>query len=146
MTGRISALVLLLLAAIGCGDPTAPPTPATLAGTWMLHTVNGNALPYRISFRSSASDPPSTLEVQSGVMVISINGTWTERITSRVVQGTRDSTSVSADSGTYRVHRDSISFDKYQPPVSDFDHRDATTHGDKMLLPTFPFFFVYKKQ
>jgi hypothetical protein len=140
---RVAGFAFVFAAVIACSSTTAP-TPSSLAGTWTLHTVNGTSLPFTITLRRGSR--PTELHVLSGAIVIRENGTWAEQLTLRQIQGSADSTGTNADSGTYQIRGESISFDKYEPPVSEFDHRIATTNGDKILLPTFPLFLVYKKR
>ena len=90
----------------GCGSSAATePVVTSVAGTWLLTTVNGKALPYVYA----PSDPK--LELISKQYVISSTGTFTTSFTVRGTEldGTMNTTTAS-DAGTYALTNNTATF------------------------------------
>lgn len=98
------AVAAVLASACGSGSATEPVV-TTVAGTWVLTSVNGKALPYVYA----PSDPK--LELTSKQYVITSTGTFT---TSFTVRGTDlDGTvnmAASSDAGTYALANNVVTF------------------------------------
>jgi hypothetical protein len=75
----ISATLLALLVACGGDKATGPNAPATVAGSYTLRTVNGNALPVILS-----QDAQQKAELLGGSVTLNSNNTWSGTLSVRV--------------------------------------------------------------
>ena len=102
----LQALAVAATLASACGSGTATqPVVASVAGTWVLTSVNGKPLPYVYV----ASDPK--LELISRQYVITSAGTFTTAFTLRGTEldGTVHTTTTS-DAGTETLANNTVSF------------------------------------
>jgi lipocalin-like protein len=101
-------LALLLLTAISgtaCGgDSGTNPTPASLAGTWNLSTINGAPLPFVLQ----AVGPK--IEVLSDQIVAAAGGTFTETGSGRVTDAGVVTIVPITDSGTWTISGATVTF------------------------------------
>ena len=98
---RLLAVIALVVAPAfisACGsDGVSAPASTSVAGTYMLSTVNGVALPIVVS----EADPK--IEMMSDRLTLSTGGTFTEQLTVRITDGTRVTTATDEQSGTFIV-------------------------------------------
>jgi hypothetical protein len=99
-----SALMLVLLM-VGCGDDDpAGPSAETVAGTYILQTVNGVALPFVF-----VDQPGLRVEVISDQYVLNPDRTYTTTITFRETQDTTVTTSTDTYAGGWQVSGATVS-------------------------------------
>jgi hypothetical protein len=122
---RIAAAALVSLAVVGCGETSTGPTNATMAGVWNLETINGSPLPVVVSGAA-----PTRVEVVSGVLTFTIEGTFTQVTKSRVTVSGVTTDSTDTDSGTYTVSGPTLTV-KFAP---DNATGTATVYGDAITV------------
>ena len=90
-------VLLLTLATLGaCGsDSSTSPTADGIEGTYSLRTVNGLTLPFTIQ------SGPNSLTLESDVITIAGNGSWTESIAYRQTINGQTSNGTEADGGAW---------------------------------------------
>ena len=96
---RLALLVLSL--AIGCGSDSATDpvsTPASLAGTWSLHDINGILLPIVLTQTSTTKT-----EMLSDVVTATTAGTYTQVTQVRTTMNGQVTMSSASDTGTYTL-------------------------------------------
>ena len=90
---------LILAVSVGCGpEALVQPATGTMAGTWTLQSINGQALPY--------ADPQpngSKLETLSASVSLDSRGFYHSGGQYRVTSNGRATTYATADSGTYTL-------------------------------------------
>jgi Lipocalin-like domain len=135
---RITAIALLAMssAVAGCGGDSTAPTPASLAGTWNLSTINGSALPFTLQ----AANPK--IEYLNEQIIASANGTFTQTANARFTNAGVVSTQPITDSGTWVLSGTAISFQF----ASDGSTGTGTLSGNTFTVAQSGFSFVYTKQ
>jgi hypothetical protein len=100
-----SAVVLLVAPLIfGCSDDDpAGPSAASVAGTYSLRTVNGQALPFLF-----VDQPGLRVEVISDQYMLNANGTFTTTITLRETEDTVVTTTSDSYSGQWLIDGNNI--------------------------------------
>jgi hypothetical protein len=124
------------VALTACGsDGSTAPTPASVAGTWNLTTINGSPLPFVLQ----ALDPK--VEILSDQITASSNGTFSDTYQFRFTQGTTVTTQTATDVGTYTLNGTAVSF-----IFSDGSSATGTISGNTITVAESGFSSVYKKQ
>jgi hypothetical protein len=97
---RFALLVLCLTIACGGGESTTDPTPASLAGTWSLHDINGITLPFVLTQTGT-----SKTEILSDVVTATAigTGTYTQVTQLRTTVNGVATLSSESDAGTYTL-------------------------------------------
>lgn len=70
---RAATLALILVFVAACGGSESPTTPATIAGTYTLRTVNGSPLPFLVSGGGATKS-----EIVDGTLTVNDGGGWAE--------------------------------------------------------------------
>ncbi len=120
----VATLIMVVLLA-ACGDKVSAPTPASVAGTWRLQTVNGSGLPY-VLMQSAAGKA----ELISDVITAAADGTFSRVALTRFTVNGKSETGAESDVGTFTLNGPSISF------LFDSDKSTAsgTVAGNSMTL------------
>jgi hypothetical protein len=92
MNGRLIGVGLATLVAIGCSKAF---TPETVAGLWVLRTVNGTALPFEFTEGSN------TVRITSGAFNLREDQTYAFTLEVLIDDGTSMTPESREDSGTY---------------------------------------------
>jgi hypothetical protein len=129
----------MLSLGLACGsDSTAPPTPtqATIAGTWTLQTLNGQAVPVVLSDSGGAK-----LEVVRDVFTLVGDHTFTQVTAFRITAGGQATTDSVSDLGTYVVNGTAVSL-TYD---SDGSTSSGSWQGNTITLSAEGFSAVYTR-
>ena len=97
--------MLSVLALTACSDSSGPGE-NNIAGTYTLRTVNGSNVPFVIAQIGTTYK----LEILSGSVVISSNGTYTETASLRETNGTTVTTEQENSNGTWTRVNNAITF------------------------------------
>jgi len=103
---RIRQIAPLMFAfAVACGGESAAtqPTPASLAGTWSLHDINGALLPFVLSQTGT-----SKTEILSDTVVATAAGRYTQTTQLRTTANGVATTSSVSDAGTYTLNGSAV--------------------------------------
>jgi hypothetical protein len=129
----------MLALVMGCrsgGDGVVAPTPASLAGTWKLTTVNGAGLPYTLR----AANPK--VELLGDRWQIAAGGTFTQLTTLRTTSLTGVVNTVEApDTGTWTMSGTAVTL-RY----SDLSTDTGTLSGNTITVAQAGYSAVYVKQ
>jgi hypothetical protein len=121
---KVAAIVVLgLTAACGGGDDGIN-EPVSIAGTYNLQTLDGQAPPVVV-----LDEPGFKLEVMSGNFVLAANRTFTTNVVFRFTVDDEVSTESESFSGTYTVTGSTVTF-----TYSDGDTESATLAGDTLTF------------
>lgn len=105
MNGLSKVLVCLTLFATACGGDSTAPRTTTIAGSYVLRTVNGSPLPYLV-----AEIGADKLEWLNETVTLSEGGTFTQQGSFRLTQNGVVSTESHSDTGSYTRNGTAISF------------------------------------
>lgn len=114
--------VLGLVAACGGGDGINDPV--SIAGTYNLETIDGQAPPVVVF-----EEPGLKVEIVSGNFILNANGSFTTTIGWRITEGTQVSTDSETFPGTYTVTGSTVNF-----AYSDGDTDSATLAGNTLTF------------
>lgn len=133
------ALTVAVVAAIACGGSGGPttPTPASVAGTWNLQSVNGQGLPY-ILVQSGANK----VEWTADQLLVGAGGTFTQTSTFRVTTNGQVATQTAGDAGTYTLTGTNVTF----VFASDGSSGAGTLSGKTLTVSETGLSLVYEKQ
>jgi len=136
--------VLLVLSALGApglaacgGDGGTGPTSASIAGTYVLRTINGADLPYTL-----VDLVVFKVELIAGSLVLAQGGTYTAQTTTRFIEeGVVVSTETDEESGKYTVSGQTITL------TEDSDGRllTGTVSGNTITVTDSGLTAVYRK-
>jgi len=113
----------------------APLTPAAVAGTWTLFTVDGAPLPVVISQFGDTK-----IELLSDTLTIVANGTSTERAQSRFTAGARVETDTTVEDGTFTIEGSAVHF-----VGKSGQRRTATLNGTLLIASVEGKSWVFRK-
>jgi hypothetical protein len=131
------ALIAASVSFAGCGsDSTTAPTPASVAGTWNLTTINGSPLPFLVQ----ASNPK--IEYLNEQLIVSATGTFTQTANARFTNNGVVVTQPIADAGTYVLNGTAVSF-RFN---SDGSTGTGTVNGNTLTVANGGYSQVYVKQ
>ena len=134
---RFIACLLLMVAAACGGDSPTEPTPASVAGTWRLQTVNGSALPYvLVQFETDK------VELTSEVLTVAASGSFTQLTQFTTTQSGQVSVEDLTDAGTYTLNGTAATF-TYD---SDGSTGTGSLSGNTLTVAGGGFAMVYRKQ
>lgn len=120
---KIATFALLGLAAAACGGDGIN-EPASIAGTYNLQTIDGQAPPVVVY-----EDAAAKVEIVSGNFVLSANGSFTTNVTFRVTENGQVSTQSESFPGTYTVNGSTVTF-----AYADGDSDTATLDGNTLTF------------
>ena len=132
----IACLLLVVTAACGSDAPSEP-TPASLAGTWRLQTVNGSGLPFVVAQLGT-----DKVELTSDVLTVAASGSFTQMTQIRVTQSGQVSTESVPDAGSYTLNGTAVSFTF----DSDGSTGTGSLSGNALTVAASGFALVYRKQ
>lgn len=98
----VAGTVTLLSA---CGSDATQPS-RTVEGTFNLTTVNGAALPFTLV----EDDPDNRVDLVAGVIVTTVDRTFTDVMSFLIVEGGEEETDTESLAGTYVLSGNTISF------------------------------------
>jgi len=104
MRRLFAALAIATLAACGSDTSTNPNNDA-VEGSYSLHTVNGQPLPYTVQGNGI------TIVLTSDVLTISEDGAWNETITYRQTVDGQTTNEADADAGSWTRVANTITFE-----------------------------------
>lgn len=123
-TRNLIAGVFAMIAMAACGGNDGINEPETIAGKYVLKTVNNQPMPFVVF-----EEPGYKLEVTYSDYVLSNNGTFTNNVTWRETDQGVVTTEQDASSGTYTANGSTLSF------VSpDGDPFQGTLAGNKLTV------------
>ena len=93
MKKLLAMLALATLAA--CGDNGTNPNTDSIGGTYTLRTVNNSSVPY------TSTSGSSSITLQSDILVIADNGTWSEIITYSQTSNGTTTNGTQSDGGSW---------------------------------------------
>jgi len=132
---RLLPFILSLAVACGSDSSTQPnATPASLAGTWNLQTINGAALPFTLL------QTPKT-ELLSDVVTAVAAGTYTELSQVRTTLNGQVTVSTESDGGTYTITGNTVTIRS-----TDGSTALGTVNGNLFTIAAGGISFEYKKQ
>jgi hypothetical protein len=104
MRRLVAAATLSVALVSACSDSTGP---STIFGTYTLATINGSALPQVVD-----SDPTTgaTLEVTAGTVIVSQDGTFSDRTDFRLTESGQVTTGSETATGAWNRSGDVITF------------------------------------
>ena len=124
---RIAAVLAAgLLVVAGCSDSSGPSGEGDINGTYTLRTVNGQNLPFPVLVVGTTY----RLEVTSGSLTISGNGSYSSQISLRETEGANVVTETQGTTGTWTRTNNAISFR---------DNEDGTTLSGSISQNTITF-------
>ncbi len=131
--------VVLLVVATGCGGSSAPttPTPASVAGTWNLQTINGQSLPFVIAQTGTNQE-----EIASDQLLVGSGGTFTETTVVKLTVNGQVSEETLGDAGSYSLNGTAVTF----VFASDGSSGTGTLTGNTLTVAEGGYSEVYKKQ
>ena len=134
---RFIACLLLMVAAACGGDSPTEPTPASVAGTWRLQTVNGSVLPYLL-----VQFGTDKVELTSEVLTVAASGSFTQLTQFTTTQSGEVSIEDLTDAGTYTLNGTAATF-TYD---SDGSTGTGSLSGNTLTVAGGGFAMVYRKQ
>ncbi len=136
---RLAVVLVLSAAAVlaGCGDKATGPSPASVAGTWNLQSVNGTQLPFIVIQVGN-----DKVEITSDVITASSNGTFTQLTTIQTTQSGQVTTDHATDSGTWSLSGTAVNF----VFESNGSTGTGTLSGNTLTVATSGLSLVYRKQ
>jgi hypothetical protein len=98
---RIAALLAVVLLGACTHEIDQSTRPASVTGTYQLHTYGGRSLPVVVS-----TDASGVWEIVSGQLIIGNDQSWSETVDYRVTKGTKVVTTSVGSSGSWTFMRD----------------------------------------
>ena len=133
-------LMVLYVFATACGggkDSPTQPTPASVAGTWNLQSMNGTALPFVI-----AQTGANKTELTADVLTVVAGGSFTQMTTIRTTLNGQVTTQTIPDAGAYVLNGTNVTFQF----ISDGSIGTGTVSGTTLTVSTPGFSYIYRKQ
>lgn len=109
---RLLATLALTSALVGCGDDDGPSGSASIAGNYVLQSIDGDPVPSTI-----IQLPDYLLEVTQGSLTVNANNTWSASVTFREDDDGTITVETDTDGGTYTRTNNSVSFTSTQGGV-----------------------------
>jgi hypothetical protein len=134
MLRRILQSLLVSSLLVACSDATGPVR--GVEGTWRLHTVDGQALPFILP-----EEAVDKLELMSEVITMVAPGSLTIVTTFRVTDGSDVFLDSDPDGGTYVVNGSTVTITW----ASDGSTSTATVSGDTMTFQDIDHTWVYRR-
>lgn len=134
---RFIACLLLVVAAACGGDSPTEPTPASVAGTWRLQTVNGSVLPFLL-----VEFGTDKVELTSDVLIVAASGSFAQMKQLTTTQSGQVSTDDLTDAGTYTLNGTAVTFTF----DSDSSTGTGSLSGNTLTVAGGSFAMVYRKQ
>lgn len=122
--GKVCAMALLALTAACSGSDDGVNEPVSIAGTYVLETIDGQGLPVVI-----AEDAEFKIEITSGRVVLAAGGSFTLSATLRETTGAEVFTETVEFDGTYSVSGSTVTL-----LYSDGDVETATISGNTLTF------------
>ena len=101
---RRTAVLVAVLAAIGCRESIAPGT-VSPAGTYPLRTINGNPPPQIVE-----DDGTEAVSIVGGAVILQPNGSYVDSTEVLIVTGAGNTSRFDVARGTYRLSNDTVFF------------------------------------
>lgn len=121
---KMAAIAVLGLAAAACGGDDGINEPASIAGTYVLKTIDGQTPPVVV-----VDEPGLKLEVVSGNFVLAANGSFSTTVVLRITENNQVSTESESFTGTYTVTGSTVNF-----TYSDGETDSATLAGETLTF------------
>jgi hypothetical protein len=133
----VTLVVLLAFTACGGSDSPSAPTPASVAGTWNLQSINGSALPFVI-----AQTGANRAEILSEALTVVSTGSFTQITTIRTTVNGVVATESAADAGSYVLNGTAATFTFN----SNGSVGTGQVTGSTLTVATTGVVYVFKKQ
>lgn len=128
---------LVLGLAIGCGnDSPSAPTLASVAGTWVLASVNGSPAPFVFSQSGTTKS-----EIVSNVVTITSSGGYTSVFQVRTTVNGQATTMTTTDAGSVSLQGTTIRVQSSGGTVY-----NGTISGDTLTLTMDTFLLAFRRQ
>jgi hypothetical protein len=134
MLRRILQSLLVVAVLVACSDSTGPVR--GVEGTWRLHTVDGQALPFILP-----EEAVDKVELMGEVITMVAPGSLTIITTFRITDGSDVFLDSDPDGGTYVVNGSAVTITW----ASDGSTTAATVSGDTMIMEDIGHTFLYRR-
>jgi hypothetical protein len=126
----------LLALTLACSNDSTAPTPASVAGSWNLQSVNGTALPFVVTQTGT-----NKVEITADVLTATSSGSFTEITTLRTTQNSVATIQTGSDAGSYVLNGNNVTF-QFQ---SDGSVGSGTISGSTLTVSEAGLSLIYKK-
>jgi hypothetical protein len=134
---RALAVIAVLGLLTACGsDSSTQPTGNSIAGTWVLQTANGSALPFVYSQQGA-----NKAEVVSDIATVDTHGAYTQITQIRLTINGQVTTQSVSDAGTYTLNGTAIVLRS-----NDGSSVTGSVSGNTFTLAIDGVAYIYKKQ
>lgn len=122
---KMVAIAVLGLAAVACGGgDDGINEPASIAGTYNLQTIDGQAPPVVVF-----EEPGFKVEITSGNFILAANGSFTTTVVWRITEDNVPTNESETFPGTYTVNGPTVNF-----TYSDGDTESGTLSGNTLTF------------
>lgn len=134
-------LIGITVALVACGsdgvvDPSRPPTPSNISGSYSLAMVDGGTLPF-----AAFDEGAYHVQIVAGTLALNANGTFALAIDRRVDDAGHVRAEADSDAGAWSIADHALTFTSTQGKIG----RTATVSGNAITMQSSVHVFVLRK-